>query len=358
MIHTTRGVGGTEKRLTGLWLFLKRAKYNVKIVCSDTLLDGMMMQSELEGLANYKTDIITLPFTGKLSDTALIKEFINKEVQVGDKLHFLSYYPLLLKRKKGVQYFYSLTTCSLGNLNLKGKLLVLGAFARAEKLDILDPLIYSFARKLFFYKRDRIFKTSNSYVDTVKYQPEYPKKNWIVFLGRFVSVKQVLRYVESIPTIHRKLIESGINNHVFYLLGYGALEEKIRIKLKEDDFKDIPINVLKTNQPVEILKHSKIILSLQKGNNYPSKSLLEGLATGNLPVVTDVGTTELIAPRFFSEYVSEDFSLSEIAESISRIFLLDEKKYMELSKLARDFVIDQYSLKNMAEYYIHFYKCC
>jgi glycosyltransferase involved in cell wall biosynthesis len=356
MIHTTQGVGGTEKRLTGLWLMLKKANYNVKIVCSNVLLNGMLQQSELDGLTNYSTDIITLPFTGKLSDSVLIKEFIDKEVKAGDRLHFLSYYPLLLKRKKGIQYLYSLTTCSLRNLNIKGRLFVLGAFARADKLDILDPLIYAFARKFFFYKKDRIFQTSNSYVDTIRYHPQHPKKNWIIFLGRFVPVKQVLRYVESIPVIHQKLIEVGIKDHVFYLLGYGALEEEIRAKLKGSDFKNVPVNVLKTDQPEAILKDSKIILSLQKGNNYPSKSLLEGLAAGNLPVVTSVGTTELIAPRHFSEYVPESFSSAEIAEAISKTLLLDDDKFIELSRLARDFVLNNYSIGKMADYYLNFYK--
>lgn len=356
LIFTTKGVGGAEKRLTGLWLKLRKVYTSMKLVCTPELFECLVKQTEFRQLEAYRSDIVLITFNGKTKhDTKLLETFINKNVVIGDKLHFIGFYPVLLHPKKGVDYLFSLTTSSFNNVNIKGRLYLMATLAKADKADILDPDIYLFTKKVFFFKKNRIFQTSNSYVDADRYQPQYPKKNWIVILGRLIAVKQILRYVDSIPVIHKKLVSAGITNHHFYILGYGPLEEEVKRKLNDEAYQDIPVSIQVADAPEQFLAWSKIILSLQKGNNYPSKSLLEGLAAGNIPVVTDTGTTDLIAPLAFSKYVPENFMADDLAKAIQELLLLPDADFNDLSRKAREFVMENYTIDKMANYYINFY---
>lgn len=356
LVFTTQGAGGAEKRLTGSWLQLKKNGLNLKLVCSTELLEALCKQSEFRNLSQYNNDIVLIPFTGSvIEDTKKLKYFIENTVLPGDKLHFVGSYPVLLKHKKDVIYLYSLTTCSLNNVNIKGKLYLLLSVAKSTRADILDPRLFNLAKKLFFYKRRAILQTSSSYVDTDKYHPVYPKKNWIVFLGRFLDGKQILRYVELLPAVHKAILEAGINDHHFHIIGYGPQEAEVGEILKRSGYSDIPFTLQRSHTPDEILRHSKIFLSLNAENNYPSKSLLEGLAAGNIPVVTDVGTTEMIAPRNFSHYIHKNFSSKELAAALISILKEDEDRFRELSEQARSFVMENYNLDKMADYYLNFY---
>jgi hypothetical protein len=82
-----------------------------------------------------------------------------------------------------------------------------------------------------------------------------------------------------------------------------------------------------TNNPHEILLTSKIVLAIQPRNNYPSKSLLEGMVCGNVPIVTDVGTSYKIANSSFSCYLQPRFSKKELAQNIYKILSLNEVVY-------------------------------
>jgi len=356
LVFTTQGAGGAEKRLTGAWLHLKNTGLNLRLVCSEELYTALCIQTEFENLTRYKNDVFFIPFTGNLrGDSKKLKKFIDSETKQGDKLHFVGSYPVILRPKKGVHYMYSLTTCSLNNLNIRGKIHLLLSIARSNKTDILDPIIFARVTRLFFYKKKNIFQTSSSYVDAKKYLPSYPKKNWIVFLGRFLEGKQILRYVDALPHINRKIVDAGITDHHFHIVGYGPQSEEVQAKLKQKVFRNIPITVQRSHTPEEILTHSKIFLSLNAENNYPSKSLLEGLAAGNIPVVTDVGTTEMIAPRSLSRYIPKSFTAEELADAIITILRNDEQSAKINSEKARDFVIETYNLDKMAAYYLNFY---
>jgi len=99
-----------------------------------------------------------------------------------------------------------------------------------------------------------------------------------------------------------------------------------------------------------------VFFSLQMRNNYPSKSLLEGIAAGNIPLVTDVGTTRLIARPEFSYYVPENFSADDIAGELLQILSLDETTLQEKMTAARTFISNNFTIQTSAAYYINLYK--
>ena len=54
------------------------------------------------------------------------------------------------------------------------------------------------------------------------------------------------------------------------------------------------IQIYQTDNPFHVLSRTKIFLSLQRFNNYPSQSLLEAMASGCAVIATDVGETKIL----------------------------------------------------------------
>src|SRR6266487_2425137 len=130
-------------------------------------------------------------FGGFKKFKSTIRKFIYQYSNTNDILHFVGDHPLIpfLKRRQ----VYSITQSSLKNLNFFGRVGQLAGVIMSDKIDILDPIIFNRFHNFFFYKRKNIYRTSNSYCDvelfsTLSFEQ---KKDWLVFLGRFESMKQV-----------------------------------------------------------------------------------------------------------------------------------------------------------------------
>jgi glycosyltransferase involved in cell wall biosynthesis len=108
--------------------------------------------------------------------------------------------------------------------------------------------------------------------------------------------------------------------------------------------------------PADVLSTSKVFLSVQQTTNYPSKSLLEALACGNLPIVTDVKDSRTIAPDDFSFYVPKDFAARDLAEQAVRILRMPEAVFMEKVTMAREHLKERFSVETMASYYLELYR--
>ena len=162
--------------------------------------------------------------------------------------------------------------------------------------------------------------------------------------------------LHTVPEVCKRLDDAHITNYKFIFLGFGQQEYEINSIMSLPQYRSLPIEIKKTNNPEDILAKSKVIFSLQLRNNYPSKSLLEGMAAGNIPIVTDVGTTRMIAAPEFSYYVPEHFSANDIAGQLISILSLDEGSVQSKMKAARDFVSENFNISTSAAYYSDLYK--
>ncbi len=364
-IIPTSGIGGAEKRFIELWCYLSehQKQYDLRLIISEELQASINKSETLSGLIKpyagkiktYRVDfnLPVIKFQQALYDVVCL------HAAPTDILHFILSYPTFIYNIKHRKTVYSLTESSLQNVNIKGKLLYLLNISRAAQADILDPVVHGQVSKWLFFKRNKIHLTPGSFVDTDVFKPaeNYKKENWFVYLGRFFWVKQVLELLKAIPEVCQRIDASGlaVKDYKFIFLGYGHQEEEVKAMLALPEYRSLPIEVKMAHKPEEILAKSKVFFSLQLRNNYPSKSLLEGVAAGNIPLVTDVGTTRMIADPAFSYYVPEYFSAAVIAEQLIAILSLDENSLQAKMKAARQFIIEHFTIQASANYYLKLY---
>ncbi len=362
-IIPTTCIGGAEKRFIELFCYLQKHehRFDIKLIISKQLHDVVKGIPDLnEVLQSFEHKIIT--FNINMNDSILhaqkeLYRFVCAHTSPIDILHFVLSFPTYIFPLKHKKTVYSLTESSLKNVNIKGRILYLLNILRANRVDILDPVVHKKVCQYFHFKKKRIHLTPGSFVDTTTFKPEnnYQKQNWFVFLGRFYFVKQVLELLHTLPEVCNRLNALGVKNYKFIFMGYGPLEQEIISIIQLPEYIHLPIELKKTNNPEGILAKSKIFFSLQLRNNYPSKSLLEAMAAGNIPLVTDVGTTRMIAKPSFSSYVPEIFTNNDIADQIINILTLDEKALLTKMKAARDSVINNFSIQSSAIYYSDIY---
>jgi poly(glycerol-phosphate) alpha-glucosyltransferase len=181
------------------------------------------------------------------------------------------------------------------------------------------------------------------------------KKNWVVFLGRLEAAKNALALVRLVPKIARYLLDGGIPLPRFFFLGDGEEAEDIRQLISGADYRDLNIVVGRIDVPHEILMYAKVFLSLQRTSNYPSKALVEAMACGCLPVITDVGESRMMADTSFARFVQSELDGDELAKAIAELIGLPEAVFNGLSEQAVDFAKRTFTVDAQASYFANLY---
>jgi len=360
IVLATTVIGGAEKRFAELWLHMqKKGLSTIKLVLPQVTYEKLIEIEQLSSIADYRENIVLYSWSGGsyLQQREVLIELI-EDYDSDTIFHFILGYPIFINLLNRYNIVYTYTSTSFQQLNFKGKVGVFSAFFEANRVDILDPRITKRLKNILFWKKNRISNTPGSFVDREYYHSVAieKKRNYLVFLGRLEAVKQVVEFIKAIPTINQKLVDAGIKDQEFFLLGTGTLEKTILEYISHNpSYKDIKIHIYFEKKPVEILKYSKIFFSLQKYSNYPSKSLLEAISCGNIPIVTDNGDTRLIAPESFSYYVEEEFSAELLAEKCVEILKMDNGMLQSKMHQAQDFIDSNFSVDKNIEYFSSLY---
>jgi glycosyltransferase involved in cell wall biosynthesis len=364
-IIPTHAIGGAEKRFIELWAYLQAhpaSSHKFCLIISRKLAEKISTDNILQPLIlKYNSNVFYFDIdesAGVYSFQKKLYQFVCSVTNTSDILHFIIGFPSLIAGLKHYKTIYTLTENSLKNVNIKGKISYILNILRATQVDILDPILHKKFSTFLFFKKRHIHLTPGSFVDTELFTPvSYAEKeNNFVFLGRFYSVKQVLPLLQAIPEILKKAGKYlAEKKYKFIFIGYGPQETEMKNIIAEDRFKGLQVEIINTNNPQQVLSRSKIFFSLQLNNNYPSKSLLEAMAAGNIPVVTDVGTTRVLAHPDFSYYVPEKFTSTDLAEKIIAILKMSDAEQQVKAIAAREFVIKNFAISTSANYYKSLY---
>ena len=132
-----------------------------------------------------------------------------------------------------------------------------------------------------------------------------------------------------------------------HICGSGPLEVEITSNFAAVAGHEIHVHF--ESDPFELLMRSKVYVSLQDVENYPSQSLLEAMASGCAIIATDVGLTRLLLDESCAILIQRD--AEQLATALRRLLRQDSLR-AELGCSARAVVDSRHTIARFADYFI------
>lgn len=229
--------------------------------------------------------------------------------------------------------------------SIVGLYLYLWALRRAYIIDALstgikiDLLSYGLPNGI-------IAVSPGSFTDIRRYFPARDKRDWVVYAGRFIATKNPLLFVDAIPSVI-----SSFPSARFYILGDGYMEADILNRMRELGIsKSVEVKFL--SDVVGVIRFSRVFVSVQREENYPSQSLLEAMACENAIIATDVGETRRLVNEKTGILIKED--AGELAHAIIEL-LNNPDRSNRMGKCAREIVLTEHSPEVFMRYLADLY---
>jgi len=273
----------------------------------------------------------------------------------GVTVHYLNHAPPFIDRIMGRRVVFSWVANSFPKFTFKKNqfadyLCATIAFYCSHTIDILTPSVAERFRRSPYFDRISI-TTGGSFVDVNHFKPSEKKINDIVFLGRTSYMKNAVAFLEAVPFVFERMKIAGINTR-FQIFGAPAdQEEKVKELMSVYSSLGIPVFRGQTPDPCSVLRSAKVFVSLQRASNYPSKSLIEAMSCGCVPIINLSGESIMMANENDAVFIDEHFTVQQLADAACSILLLSDMEFMRRSKAVREFAIANFCFNKQVDYY-------
>lgn len=166
-------------------------------------------------------------------------------------------------------------------------------FSLAKNIDVLNP-----TNSIENYRQNKfISPTSFPYITQLQHLPEHlptnkERNNTIVFCGSFIAQKNPVLAIEGFEWYLKNIVDRPADVQLL-LIGKGELSELVNEKISRinSTYSGSFVKVVPDTALISILSTSKIFLSLQDYDNYPSQSLMEAMLFCNSVISLNNGDT-------------------------------------------------------------------
>ena len=162
------------------------------------------------------------------------------------------------------------------------------ALENADIVDFLSPYILEGVKKLNVnLKNDSCFVSPCSFTDYSNCELKDKSVFEAAFASRLEPDKNPMMYLEAARIICNKF--PGVK---FHIMGEGSLVNEVSGFIRQNSLGN-SVSFSFHKNPAHVFSGTSVFVSLQTGTNYPSQSVLEAMACGNMIVASDTGDTNL-----------------------------------------------------------------
>ncbi|MCF8296643.1 MAG: glycosyltransferase [Saprospiraceae bacterium] len=377
-IINTSGLGGAEKRYLTLFDYFQKNDVDIYLIINRGLLNlarekGLLLEESrilVLDLKDDRTDSSNSKKEDKSKKAGKLKFIIGRYSSLYKSLlrwlHFRSeIIPLIrencidtvytvwlagiwlapIKRQLNLKLIHSFNDSGFSSISnslldyFKSEYRIL---KKADKIDCLSSRLKTgLIGKIKGLKADKLSVSPCSFIDYSDLYSE-KKENRIIFSGRLEKIKNPLLFLESVNLIKEHLKDEWN----IFILGDGSLYNVLDKYIQDNDLYFVELKGYVSN-PQEYLRKSKIYVSLQQEDNYPSQALMEAMACENAIIASDVGETRLLIIDTCGILVN--LNDSEISKSLLN-FINNEKALSVMGKSARKKVIQEHNIEDFSEY--------
>lgn len=180
------------------------------------------------------------------------------------------------------------------------------------------------ANNPLFNQNPAVYVIQSRYCDSSRFKPVVNKRKLVLFASALVPYKNPMMFVEAVALLSRW--GSLRDGWKFMLCGQGSEIPKIKEAMQYDDL----VEWMAIAPPTEYIEHivnsSRLYVSCQDIDNFPSLAMNEAMASGNAIVARPVGRTHLFVKDGVNGYIAEEDSAEGIAKAMEKYLLKHEKE--------------------------------
>ena len=175
-----------------------------------------------------------------------------------------------------------------------------------------------------FPQKPMVYVINSRYCDSSRFKPVVNKRKLVLFASALVPYKNPMMFVEAVALLSRW--GSLRDGWKFMLCGQGSEIPKIKEAMQYDDL----VEWMAIAPPTEYIEHvvnsSRLYVSCQDIDNFPSLAMNEAMASGNAIIARPVGRTDLFVKDGVNGYIAEEDSAHGIAKAMEKYLLKHEKE--------------------------------
>lgn len=330
--------GGMERRYSRLVKFLDETGEDVVLLCTHDALVGL----QDIGISLPPDRIKLIDFSWETDGRDLLRKF-NRVCGLAmafylaatrhyKQVHFIANpgWLVLLYTMLG-RWLPRLSFSAVNSMLNYNPKIVCRSVRRAYAVDCLSETIGSYVRAQCIDSDDRskVFVSPCSFTDFSRVKLGNERDIDLLMMARFIPGKGYDLLENAMPGI--------LNGLKIHLCGFGSNPPKIP-----------GADIYESKDSFAIFSRTKIFLSLQRAENYPSQSLLEAMASGCAIIATDVGETRRLLDDSCAILI--DPQPDRLAEAVGNL-VSNPERCRALGLAARKRVLEEHTLERFAEYF-------
>lgn len=218
------------------------------------------------------------------------------------------------------------------------------ALENADVVDFLSPYIQDGVKKRNVnVKKDTSFVSPCSFTDFSKCISGNKDSFEVAFAARLEPDKNPIMFLEAALIVNKKYPEIK-----FHILGEGSLANEVSGFIRQNSLEK-NVNFSFHKDPPQIFSCSSVFVSLQTGTNYPSQSVLEAMACGNMIIASNSGDTELFINNNNGCLIQ--LNTTQLVSAIEEAYLYRDKTLAK-GKYAARFVSENHTIEKFSDYFL------
>jgi len=160
-----------------------------------------------------------------------------------------------------------------------------------------------------------VHNVCSRFTSTAFYEDTTNRENKIIFSGRLSEYKDPMLFVKAAEILNAQLPDTDWK---FEMYGTGPLENEVRNYISDFSLSKI-LSLSHSADMPSILKKSKIYVSTQNVENFPSLAMAEAMACCNLIIARNVGQTDLYVKDGINGYLLKSGEPEELADILIKL---------------------------------------
>lgn len=182
----------------------------------------------------------------------------------------------------------------------------------------------------------------------IEFEPSR-KKNIIVYAARMDEQKDPLYFLSAVKLLRD---QDHLNEWKILMFGQGPMLYQVRSFISKNKLDAVSLQV--SGNLENTFRESKIFVSTQKYENFPSLAISEAMSKGNVIIAKNVGQTNLLVKDSMNGFLAEEGRPETLALCLNKAIGLNEDQYLSMACQSLELMRNEHTVEKFIEQFDRF----